>query len=494
MKTTTTPVLSSRCEAWKERWNRVRGDLLNPWRWSLAFVLAGVPFVSAQEWGTTDRFETLSAEARQLETDGQYAQAAERYRTILQEFPNSAEASFRIGYCEGRAGNIDAAIAAYQATIESDPSGYWTEPSLYYKARDCVEFGRTIEARNAIATLKTIHPDSVCMVKALVLEARLDGLPTANAESAVDLELQAVAMLDEALTLVKQNRDGEALALLDDLMAQYPNQATALRALESVGHIHLRSGQDIEAEAAFAEILDRVGDKAPSSRIVLTARTRLAAIRHRQWDLLATAELYTRVIQAAENTPFLANAVLQLAGVRFEILQRAILRGEVVTDAQWDEVRDLCREHMALDIASGYGNARAHLMIVESLVWQRRPDAEVIAEADRFLAEHNDPARRQEIATVRLLLGESLLRLGRNEEALEQFAWIVNAYHVTEEIWPGMDHLSRAYLRWWQALRRTGAPREQVEAAREAILTYFPDSGSAGFIRLDMQDPSLEGN
>ncbi len=462
----------------------VRAGSFTPWGLLFALFFAGIPFVSAQDGSPAvpSRFKTLWQEADALQTASDFAGAADRYRAILTEFPRSQRAALRIAICEGRQGHIDAAITAYDAAINMAPQEYWAEAGLYFKARDCVEAGKTDDAHQAIERLKTEHPDSSYTIRSGILEAQLEGRPTSEAEARFTDELQAAQMLEQAQGFSKQSQDGSALAKLTQVISQFPDCAATLRAREATGHILIRQHRPDEAVDQFSAIVERVGGQAPGSRIVQTAKTRLAALHHKHGKALDAIALYEELVEQNADPAIVANATLHLTGIKFELLQRKKWREEPVSPENWQEIRDLCNRVLAMEKATSIEKARAELMLVESFQWQGDRD-QLITSAQAFLSHHEGPEVKREIATVRLMLGEGLFKSRRAEEALPHFRWIIEAYAGEDAIWPGMDHLPRAYYRLWQTLQRLHAPAEQVEATAQELLEGYPESSDARLLQ-----------
>lgn len=408
----------------------------------------------------------------------QYQQTIQQYAAILAANPRDQEAALRLGQTYDQAGSLPEALQAYDTAVQIDPWGDWADQALSLKAQASARAGDAAEAHRCTEQLRERFPDSTEAVRAAVLEAELAGQPTAQAAALLATETEAAAVYDQGAQAAAARNDTLAIQYFDQTIAGYPGTPAWLRAHNKKGHVLIRSQRREDAFASFTAILDQVGQSAPHSRIALTAQTRLAALYHAAGQREQAVATYRDLVDKAAGSPFAANAGLQVAGLEFEFLHRAVAKQLPIAGDQWAELRASCSRVIAMPEAVPSERVRAHLMMVETFSWQEQPE-QTAAEADRFLQTYSGDAFKQEIATARFFAGEELLKLGRYPEALEHFRWVVTAYQGQREIWPRMDHLPRTYYRIWEALERSKAPEAEIRAAANALVSNFPESSYA---------------
>lgn len=434
--------------------------------------------------GQTATVESLWQQADRLQSQSDYQAAADAFREVIERFPNSpkvSEAATRAGLCLEKAEQTSAAIEAYDRAITLRSNVYWLQVALFYKSAACLRENRQDDARQAIQQLRAEFPDSSQAVRAGIVEADLLGQDRQAAEERWLREVEATKLFNQAHQADKQNDSQAALQLLEQVVTSYPDTAAALRAWQAKGHLLLRTGNRNEAFAAFAAILTGVGESAPQSAIVQTTKTRLAALLHASGNREDALAIYREVLSGF-SPGLRSRAALQIAGLEFEVLQRERYAQKPISAEQWQRIRDLCTGVMEGETAKPAERARAHLMLVETFSWQRDPQA-AVSEAERFLGQYEGNEFKQDVATVRLIAGEALQRLGRFDEALTHFRWIIEAYRGQKEIWPGMDHLPRTYFQIRETLKRSWAPAAQIREVEDELLKAFPESCYARAVR-----------
>jgi tetratricopeptide (TPR) repeat protein len=471
-------------------------------------AIIGMPLALAQpSTGTGDppspTFDELWADAAALQDAHQYGAAAAAFRAILAEYPDSQRAALRIAICEENGGLVSNAIDSYQAAIDLAPYGSWTETALFFQARACHGFGCPATARDAIALLKQRFPDSAWVARVRVLEAQLDQVPTLAAEAALALELVAGQALDTAIALANTELEDQQILRLNNLIGLHPTSATALRARERVGHLLIRKGDTANAIAQFEQLLFDLQTASPEARIVQTARTRLAALYHVAGQRDDALFEFDDLAATAADPSVQSNAVLQGAGLAMELLVEQVEQVGAGSNADWEDVRDRCKQVKGLPAATPLEVARADLIVTESHYWQKQYSA-ALGAAMHFLAEQGElpdggaappepdgpavggsaPALRAEVAMAHLVAGECLQRKDLHDLALPHYRRIVDLFGDVEFM-PGLTNTQRAHYRIYDALRRGSGTAAEIATAARYVLQRWPESTYADLIRAD---------
>lgn len=421
-------------------------------------------------------------QADTLQASKSFTEAEQQYREILELYPNSQRTALRIAICQQNAGRKLDSLASYDNAIAMDPNGYWAGVALFYKARACFESGLVLDAISSLNELRERFPDSSYVAQAGVLEAEWLKGPKLLMEAHLKIELDAAEQYDLAMVSSKAGEDERALETLALLSKRFPGTAAALRAEESRGHILLRGKRYDEAKEVFTGLIQTLGKEKSKSRIFETAKTRLAAIHHIEYDRETALALYLEILEGQGDPGIAAHAALQAAGVAFEILQREVIAEKEISEERWDELRSACIKVSELPHASDHQRVRADLMFVESWHWQRQNELAVQSARD-FIEKYDENEFKREVATARMVAALNLHLLKRYREALEQADWIIHAYSEEDEIWPLMDHLPRTYYLRWEILKDNDAPKSQLQKAAEDLIQRFPDSPLAEGIR-----------
>ncbi|MGB9625133.1 MAG: tetratricopeptide repeat protein [Phycisphaerae bacterium] len=461
-------------------------------------LLLSVPWLSLAPAETTSAepvaadqpvsLDTIWQEAAGLEAEGKLEEAAAKYDAIPATSPDWQRAAVQAGTCLEKAGKLAEAVARYDAAIAGNPAGYWAETATFQKARALKAQGNGAEAKQCIERIKARFPDSSSFADALLLEAQIDARDTAKAEALVAKETAATNLYKAALQADRNKDEAGARQLLDAVILRYPGTPAALRCRDARAHILTRDKRPearTEAAAEFLHILALVADSAPNSRIAETARLRLAALHHSFKNRQDAIAAYQGLLNS-EDRAVASRAALQLAGLRFELLQREKIAAPPPADSRWDDLRALCTLVAVSKDAKPIERARAELMVVESFSWQDRP-AEALAAAEAFLAKYEGAEFRQDVATAHFFAGEAAQRTKQYDKALSHFRPIIEAYGGRGEIWPGVDLVARTYFRVWETLRWTRAPAEELAKAADALLTTFPGSGYSKHVQIETE-------
>ena len=406
--------------------------------------------------------QTLWQEAEQLKASGQYEAAASRYEEILTQSPRWKErqkAAILAGICLENVGNRADAIELYDTAValadEQMARGYkgpvmhWPQVALFCKSLACEQIGDIDGASRAIRRLRMEFPKSRYAMRAAAVKARLEGC---NPDSVLAREKEALQISEQLSPLVKQHHDEAALTLADQILTRYPDTAAVIPALRTRALILWRNSRYDESRAAYSEILRRVAPVAPHSQLIRTAEYRLA------W--LDSCRLLKELIQRRRS-------------------------GKAVPSQRWQEVRALCAEVIEKD-PDPRERTQARAMIIESFVWQGHFE-QAVAEADQFLAEYAGKRKlsrfKRQIAWVHLFAGYALQKQGHHEPALGHFRFIINLAESDVEVAAEELLLSHAYFRVWCSLRSTGAQESEIAKAASDLISRFPQSSLAAYVR-----------
>jgi tetratricopeptide (TPR) repeat protein len=196
--------------------------------------------------------------------------ALDAMAAVVADYPDDASGAYVRAYLALRAGDMRLAEAEAGRAVALDPG--WTEAAMLY-ARSMAADGRIDEALGWLA-----------------------GRPEA-ADPEVQLEIAVMLMAGE--------RNAEARALLEQLLAAHPADADALRAL---GYLEYFDGEPEAAQEAFMSLL-------ATGRHTNDALFYLGGIAEQQGEIEEAARLYSRV----SGGEHLVTAQVRLALVMFRM-------------------------------------------------------------------------------------------------------------------------------------------------------------------------------
>jgi tetratricopeptide (TPR) repeat protein len=423
--------------------------------------------------------QQLWSRAHSLEEASKFAEAEAAYQDLLQLDPGSQRVTVRVGLMQEKVGKHQQAISSFDQAFRIDPFGLSAPGALYFKARVLVNEGSPHEARQSIAILKRLHPDSSYSARADLLLAKQGDSAIESAERNLASELEARTMLDGILSSDRPNR--ERLDMCSALIDRFPQSPTKLQALEVRGHLFIKDKDYAQAAVDFTRILTELKSPTAESRIAQVATTRLAAIAHALGNRDESLKLYLSLAEAdsiAHSTKH--HALLHGAGVLFEMYQRQSRTGNVSRE-QWESVRSLCR--MVVDGSTEVNDrATADLMLLETFQWEGDDEAVLLA-IEEFESKYGEHDVRRQLATARMMAAISARRLGKYDIALIRWNQIVVAYKEESEIWPGMDHLPRVYFERIGTLKRLGVDKKIIDQAIDDLYARFPESNYTDIVR-----------
>jgi hypothetical protein len=109
-----------------------------------------------------------------------------------------------------------------QAQGHNGPVKFWPQVALAGRAIACEQNGDFDGARRAIERLKVEYPKSNYTQRVIDVQARVEGRAP---EAVRSYEAQALQLAEQVSALVKAGQKSEALALVDQIVTEYPGTA-----------------------------------------------------------------------------------------------------------------------------------------------------------------------------------------------------------------------------------------------------------------------------
>lgn len=415
---------------------------------------------------------------QQLEQEGRYEEAMSRC-VAARASESSTRLDMRMGVLDYKLGRLNNAVVPLEKAMDDDPVSSWAAEGLYYLTRVCTQVDCRETAVRSVERLRAFHPGSAWTARAeLALHGDQGGQPDKGRPGDEDA---ADALYQEALQLAREGFYQQALGLLRHAADTYPTTRTALNVHLSIANVCSHLEDRPAAIQSLEYVLQATTSASPSARIVCLARDRLARLYRLAHRKLEAVEQFD--ILAAHSTVPSEKATAMLGGAAsfMESLTTTVAHGTRVEPSQWDALRQRCRGVLRTDGAEGESLARAELMIVESLHWQRQV-SELLKAAQAFLARWDGDEYPQEVATAHLMAGEALQVTGDPAAALVHYRWVTTRYG-TQEIWPRLDLTKRTHFRVVDVLTLTHASQADVDQASTIVLQTWPDSRYADLVR-----------
>ena len=343
------------------RWAELAPDDMHPRRFLVRFHLQGGDVEQAAVELATLRASIDAAAVEHpflallplaLETDDHGAALA-AMAAVVADYPADASGAYAHAYLALRDG--DQALAQVEATRALGLEPGWTDAALLY-ARALAADGRTDEALEWLAARPEAQERSV--------------------------------RLERAVLLMSAERVDEARQLLEDLLAETPDDADALRAL---GYLEYFDQQSAAAHEAFMALL-------ATGQYTDDALFYLGGIAEQQGEIEEAARLYSRI----EGGEHLVTAQVRLALLMFRMGRPELAINHLELFARRNPVAEL-----------ELGGARAELLTRLGM------QDEALAAYDELLVHHPDDFN------VRYGRGLLLVQLGRVDDALDDFGHLV---------------------------------------------------------------------
>jgi len=430
----------------------------------------------------SDQLAVSWQEAEQAKTAGQYADAAQRYLAIADQLPESWQAMkalLEAASCKAQIGANADALVLYDRTIALGNKyliidyGHtkrfgWDQraskgmlmkhvaprvheamlrkASAFYAAGDLAAAQRAVDAIRATFWDFTIDHHRLVFP----LQAALTG---ESAETIAAREDEAAGYAEQAHAAIRNHEYETAKGLVERVLADYSQTTAALRAMDLKAVILWKESRHDNAVAVYSQILDRTKDVAPECEFARIARSRIAYLESRR----LFRELLIRHRQ-----------------------------GGAVGREECQRMRDLCREsdRMNRELADVVQSDR---LVANSLIWEGRYEEAVQVVDEGFHDHYIDlsgahPMLRASFASLQDTAARALVKMGRCQEALDRFNWIIQLADG-----PSEEYLSGpAYVGIWVHLHDCDGFQGVADKAAADLFRQFPDSKAAEMLRMEM--------
>ncbi len=272
------------------------------------------------------RDEALLLAVRALKEAGDSKAALATAERLVKEFPDVAGSDvawYRLGQLRQEAGRHDQAIEAYARSLAANRDGSRAPWSLLATGWCHEAKQRLAEAIAAWSRLIEAYPDSTAAASAIVARADarqrtgdfaggladVERILSERSQIATQLDAEAIAetRFIKGLCLVGQEQHSQAAATFQKLLADAPNFAAADRAVFEMGLASAAAGKPDDAATAFAQLVKNY----PKSSYAPDGWLEIAERRYAAEDWPRAAEAYGAAITAAGNAPDLAALVEQ---------------------------------------------------------------------------------------------------------------------------------------------------------------------------------------
>ncbi len=222
-----------------------------------------------------------------------------------------------------------------------------------------------------------------------------------------------------------------SLQLLDQIIKNFPDSASALLALEKKGRLLGNLKRTDEARAALAAVVDSLRPTSPRSEFFQTTRVRLK-----------------RMV--------------------LEYLVEETRQKRHTSDQEWDKLRTLCSEIIEQDTRPD-DRAQAWISIAQSFSWQRRY-AECLRVSEDFLAQHDVKTFPSQTAWAQFFAGTSLQGLKQYPDALAYYRSLLARSDITstsplgQKLFPGLKY------RIVSTLELTGVSTQEAQRTFEELV------------------------
>ncbi len=353
--------------------------------------------------------------------NGQYEQAIAAYRRLIEEHPVAPwrdQAEFQMGQSHARLEQLDRSQSVLLALAERAPASEWAQRALFRVAELQERQGHWREAARYFDQVMRDYPEGA---------------------------LFADALLGRGLMRYQQFQTSQALEDFEALVEGFPDSAAAERAFYLRGLCHYRLLRDDEMRAVMEAFLDRY----PRSEWTGEVWFWLGQHYYNQENYAQAEKNFLALTEAFEEHELADHALLRAAHgaarrneyvLAIEHLDRLV---ETYPDSRWlaearfahgEALRQLGRYAEAILLYEKV-HAEERDSDLAPMAWLRKGDCQFmlgVEEAERYRqalrsyrAVANDPAvyrARPELGyEAQYKIGRCLEKLGRMDEALEQF-------------------------------------------------------------------------
>jgi len=200
--------------------------------------------------------------------------------------------------------------------------------------------------------------------------------------------------------------------------------------------------------------------------------------RETDWVKTALANMATDPRMAME-------AAFQAAGAHNESLQKRVQEGELVTAADWAELRAHVGEVYSRPNVTAFQRGRLRLIAAESLYWEKDFNG-ALAGCRQLLATADEAADRRTAGMAHFIAGECLQTMSQHAQALVHFAWIVDEFGE-EELWGALTKArrdrkfacadrARLHYNIFHSMRRLDYPLDELIEVGQKYADEFPDA------------------
>ncbi len=430
--------------------------------------------------------ESLESQADALLASKLYEQAIPLLEQAVESNPTSQRLVSKLGQALYRSDRFSEAIDRFDQAIPLDRYSYWAAYSHYFQGRACQRFGCQTQAIDSVAALRSHFPDSFWTTHAEVMLAEVTETGVDDAIDSEDREVAANQVYKSALRYVSRREDQDAFALLDQIIAEYPDTRTALAARVSKGNlITLDSNRIAEALDEFLPVLDYLDVVAPESKVAYEVQKSVAHIYQRLDMPEAARDAFLSVADRLSNPATKTEALFQAVGALNEKLQKAYYVGVQTTQEEWMALQLEAARIKALPTATEFHKARLDLIVAEAFYWLGMRD-EANAAALELIDTYDGQEYRHSVATAHFIAGESFLRDREYDNAMYHFDWIVDEFG-DEEIWGGLKRryanrdsnpadLARLHMDIFHARQGRGDSDDELFDLTVEYLDRFPNS------------------
>lgn len=446
--------------------------------------VVGLPVVAIAVWlavnGGPATDGTVAAETVVVDpAEAELRQAAESYLAVAaQPGSDRAKALVSAGECYEQLDEPAESLACYNQVLAFDKRSYWAEISLARKADLSFQQADSAAAKDCIATLEAMFPESPWTVQARITAAKLTGGDVAAAEAAYTREVQAFDAYREGL---RRTETDDQFQAMEAIITGHPDTATAIQAYRSKACLLWKKGRNEEAIAPWLAVLERTAATSPKSHIVAGARLHLASLYRKMKRYNDADSVYAALVSNAPGPELAAQAAYCRIAMDFAQM-RADRRAGRPVDEQTATLVNRCEALADDEKAAELERVRAATLVFEILAWGKQPRACIDA-ADAFIQAHSGTKYTDEVALAHFYAGCKLLEFDRDMEALPHFLDVIELTAGQKSL-QRTDSIPRSHYHAWLILRATGAPAESLAAVADSLYSAFPESDYSRAIRI----------
>ena len=423
--------------------------------------------------------------------NAQYKLAATNYEALLQQYPASANvpnALIQLAESLIRSGDVEAAEKRFQELSARFPESAFSEEAMLRSAELKATKRQWPEAIDGFNQVMERYPKGAFRAQALFGRGLIHYQVLRFAEALKDFERVMTdfpqsdvieeAFYRRAMSLYWVGRDGEALATCRAFLNGYPQSRWAAPALFWIGTYHFNHGEFEAAEKVFLQYVAQYPRQEGADVALL--RAGLAAARRNEF--VSSVEILARLVKEYPESRKLADArfaqadaMSQLAKYSAAILifDEIILKypDSPLVPAAWGRKGD-CQFTLGSDDPRRYEESMASYRVVAN----------------------SATAPLDQVMQAEYKIGRSLEKLGRTDEAFEQY-YVAVMLRFLEDRQKGVRHNEGAKV--WFARAAFGAAtiaearkdREQAVRILERVVEAGVPAGAEAAERIRQLRP-----